>query len=44
MRFKYNELMNFLHEDPQADRDYIKRLMKHRQYEGTHYFYLGKQR
>jgi hypothetical protein len=23
--------MDFIHEDPQAEREYIKRLMKHRQ-------------
>lgn len=31
VKFKYNELMDFLHEDPAAERDYIKRLMKHKQ-------------
>ena len=31
IKYKYNELMDFLHEDPRADREYIKRLMKHKQ-------------
>ena len=37
VKYKYNELMDFLHEDPKCDREYIKRLMKHRQVEGTVY-------
>ena len=35
VRFKYNELMDFLHEDPKCDREYIKRLLKHKQVEGN---------
>ena len=30
VRYKYNELMDFLHEDPNQDREYIKRLLKHK--------------
>ena len=34
IKYKYNELMDFLHEDPRADREYIKRLMKHKHVNG----------
>lgn len=30
MKYKYNELMDFVHEDPKFEREYIKRLMKHK--------------
>lgn len=35
VKYKYNELMDFLHENPQAEKDYIKRLMKHKQIDGV---------
>ena len=34
VKYKYNELMDFLHEDPRAEREYIKRLMKHKNVNG----------
>jgi hypothetical protein len=34
IKYKYNELVDFLHEDPKADREYIKRLMKLEHYKG----------
>ena len=40
IKYKYNELMDFLHEDPRADREYIKRLMKHKKVNGIHLIYI----
>ena len=37
VRYKYNELMDFLHEDPRSEREYIKRLMKHKHINGTYF-------
>lgn len=38
IKFKYNELMDFIHEDPKFEREYIKRLMKHRNEKGMDHF------
>lgn len=40
VKYKYNELMDLVHEDPNIEKQYIKRLMKHRKLESTIFSYV----
>lgn len=32
IKFKYNELMDLIHQDPNVEKKYLKRLLKHKKY------------